>query len=124
MKRTTVITALDAVTATTTSSEIDCRYACRAGFLFKRADHSSGSTEFTVEGSVDGTNWTGISVLQSNATNANTQNITRVSTVTLSSNTTSYVSLDLEAFPFLKLRVKATETTDGTHSAYVLLVED
>lgn len=114
------VTAIDAVTATTTSSAINVQGAESVGFLFKRANHAAGSTAFTVEGTIDGgSNWFALNVIQKNVTNTNAQTITRVASVSLASNTTEYCSLNLEDFPLEKIRVTATETTDGTHTALV-----
>jgi hypothetical protein len=115
--RLTKTTPINAATETTTSASIDFEGVRKATWFFTRADHSAGSTAFTVEVSFDGTTWVGYNKLIDNVTNTNVQDLTRVATVTLSSNTTSTVTMDLEqeAYPFV--RVTATETTDGTHTA-------
>ena len=51
-------TLLNAVTATTTSPAVDVTGLSHMGFQFKRANHSSGSSAFSVEGTINGTDWT------------------------------------------------------------------
>lgn len=118
---TRLITALNAVTATTTSSSINVEYAEKVVFQFTRSAHGSGSSAFTVEGSVDGgTTWATLACLRDNVTGINTLVATKV----LSANGTAFVALDLETgFAFTNIRVTATETTDGTHTAVVFIEE-
>lgn len=114
------VTAIDAVTATTTSGAINVQGARALGFLFKRANHTAGSTAFTVEGTIDGgSNWFALNVILKNVTNTNAQTLTRVASVSLASNTAEYCSINLQDFPLEQIRVTATETTDGTHTALV-----
>ena len=114
-----LITALDAVTATTTSSAIDIGYAKKVTLLFTRANHSAGSSAFTVTGSIDGTTYVALNTLIDNVTNAISEGLTRVASCTLSSNTSKIYALDLEQFGYEFIKVTCTETTDGTHSASV-----
>jgi len=116
------VTLLDAVTATTTSAAVSVEGRRRIGFQFKRANHSAGSTAFTVEGTINGTDWTALNLIVSNATNTNAQTRTRVATVTLSSNTTALAFLE-DLVVLKAVRVVATETTDGTHSAWMIASE-
>ena len=115
-------TLLDAVTATTTSAAVSVEGLRRIGFQFKRAAHSSGSTAFTVEGTINGTDWTALSVIVSNATNTNAQTRTRVASVSLASDTTALAWLE-DLVVLKAIRVVATETTDGTHSAWMIASE-
>lgn len=116
----TTVHAIDAVTATTTSQAIDIRNARKITLLVKRSNHSSGSTAFTVTVSIDGTNFYAYNKLIRNVANTNAQNLTRDTTITLSSNTQEFVSFSPEdCFKFMK--VVATETTDGTHDAWVTI---
>lgn len=114
-------TPLDAVTATTTSGAIPIAGARKVTLYMTRADHSSGSTAFSVTVSGDGTTFATFNKIIQNATNTNVQNLTRVSSVTLSSNTTEIASLDLEHDSAIEMKVTATETTDGTHTCKVLV---
>lgn len=117
----TIITALDAVTATTTSSAVNIEGAKKVTLLFTRANHSSGSTAFTVDCSIDGTTFVATNKLIDNVTNTNAQMPTRVASCSLSSDTSKFYSLDLEHDTFKEIKVTATETTDGTHTAKVLI---
>ena len=116
MKRPILIKALDAVTATTTSDPIDIENALKVSLEFKRADHSSGSTAFTVLVSLDGKTYIAFNKLVDNVTNAIAENLTRVASSSLASNTSKFYALDLEHDSFRWMKVVATETTDGTHS--------
>lgn len=123
-----VIHTINAVTATTVGEQISIQDAERVSFVFKRSNHSSGSTAFTVSVSADGldvaagdSTWVAYAKLIDNVTNSNAQTLTRVSTSTLSSNTSVTLSMDLTADAFTKIRVTATETTDGTHDAWVII---
>lgn len=116
-----VIIALNAVTATTTSDPIEILGAKKISLVFTRANHSAGSTAFTVDVSFDGTTWIAFNKLISNATNTNAQTLTRVASVSLASNTSSVVDMDIATGAYSKMRVTATETTDGTHTAKVLI---
>lgn len=118
---TTVIKAIDGATATATSNAINIAGAKKITLFFKRSNHSAGSTAFSVTVSVDGTNYVAYSKLISNAANTNAQTLTRVASVSLASDTTSFVSMDLTSDVFLFMKVTATETTDGTHDAWVVI---
>jgi hypothetical protein len=117
-----VLTPLNAVTATTTSSAIPVMGAKRVVWQFTRANHAAGSTAFTVDVSLDGSTWIAYNKLISNVTNTNAQTLTRVASVSLSSDTSSFVTMDLEHDAFIEMRVTATETTDGTHTAKCLII--
>ena len=116
-----LIKLLDAVTATTTSERVNIENAEKVSLVLTRANHSSGSSAFAVEVSIDGDNWVTFNKLISNATNTNVQNKTRVASVTLSSNTSTTVAMDLENDIYRWMRVTVTETTDGTHTAKALI---
>jgi len=113
--------ALAAVTATTTSDPIPVEEAKKISLMFTRANHSSGSSAFTVTGSVDGDTFIALNNIITDVTNTNAQTKTRVASVSLSSNTSQLVSLDLEHMSLKAIKVVVTETTDGTHSAFVLV---
>ncbi len=121
MKQTKVITALNAVTATTTSEAIDVKYAEKITLLLTRANHSAGSSAFTVTGSVDGATYVALNTLIDNVTNTNAQTLTRIATKTLSADGSALVALDLEQFGYSFIKVTVTEATDGTHSAVVFV---
>lgn len=115
-----VLHAIDGATATTTSSEINIEDAKKITIVCKRSNHSAGSTAFSVTVSPDGTNYTTYNKLINNLANSNVQDLTRSASITLSSDTVTFVSLDCcDAFKTMK--VTATETTDGTHDAWVII---
>lgn len=117
-----VIKVLDGVTATTTADAVDIKGAKKVTLLCQRADHSSGSSAFTATVGV-GTTYADYKKWISNATNTNSQSLTRVQTLTLSANGIDFMSMSPEdTFEFIK--VKVTETTDGTHSAWLIVDYD
>ena len=115
-----VLTPLNAVTDTTTSEEIVIAGAKKVSLMLTRANHTAGSSTFTVEVSLDGTTYVAYNKLISNVTNTNAQTKTRVASVALSSNTSSTVSMDLENDAFYSMKITVTEATDGTHTAQCL----
>ena len=116
-----LIKILDGVTATTTSERIYIEDAEKVSLVFTRANHSAGSSAFAVEVSIDGETWVTFSKLISNVTNTNAQEKTRVASVSLASNTSTTVAMDLENDIYRWMRVTVTETTDGTHTAKALI---
>lgn len=116
-----LITVLDAVTATTTSSAQNVSGAKKITFFFTRANHSSGSSAFKVSGSIDGTTYVDLNSLIEDLTNTNAQDYTRVQTVTLSTNGSKVAGLDLTHLGYEYIKVTVTETTDGTHSCKMLI---
>jgi hypothetical protein len=115
-----VITVLDGVTATTTSAAVNLEDAKKVVLVCKRADHSSGSSAFTAQVSVDGTNYVDYEKWISNANNTNVQGLTRVTTLTLSDDGVDFLTMDPDD-GFKDIKVKVTETTDGTHSAWLFI---
>lgn len=88
--------------------------------IFLTADVTSGNGVFTVEVSADGVNWVAYNKLIDNIINSNAQNLTRVASKTLNSDTTVFVSLSPED-TFMFMRMKVDQTTDGTYNAIVLI---
>ena len=136
------ITAINAVTATTTSNKFWVGGAKRIGFLYRRADHSAGSTAFTVKGSLEpfelgsgpvdafgnptggaAVTMTALNMLVSNVTNTNGQMRTRVNSISLAANGDAFAWLEPDILVNW-LEVTATETTDGTHSAWIIVEEE
>lgn len=115
------VTALDGVTATTTSDPISVVGAKKLTLLMTRANHSSGSSAFSVTGSVDGTTFVTLNKLITNVTNTNAQTKIRAASVTLSANGSELAGIDIEDMGLHSIKVTVTETTDGTHSAKVLI---
>jgi hypothetical protein len=118
-----LVTALNAVEATTTSAAINIKYAKKVTFLFTRASHSSGNHVFTVTGSLDGTTYVALNKLITNAAATNAQTQAKAANVTLSANGSTLVSLDLEHDTYEDIKITATETTDGVATAVVLIEE-
>lgn len=116
-----VFTPINGVTATTTSEEIVIAGAKKVSFMFTRTNHSAGSTAFSVTVSLDGTTYVTYNKLISNATNTNAQTLTRVASVSLASDTSTFATMDLEHDAIYSIKVTATETTDGTHTAVVII---
>jgi len=116
-----LITVLDAVTATTTSSAQVVSGAKKITFFFTRANHSAGSSTFKVSGSIDGTTFVDLNSLIEDLTNTNAQNYTRTATVALSANGTKVAGLDLTHLGYEAIKVTVTEGVDGTHSCSMLI---
>lgn len=116
---------INAKTADFTTEALDVLRGARKATLFvKAADISSGNGVFKVQGSYadDGT-YVDMNILVDNVVNTNAQTVTRVASVTLSTNTTKAYALDLEYFslPFIKLDLNMT--TDGTYDAWLVIEE-
>lgn len=109
-------TALNAVTATTTSGGIQTGLFGNVTIQFTAASITSGNGVFTIDVSNDGTTWTAYNRLTTNVTNTNAQTDTRVASVTLSSNLSQVVKIP-DLFNFI--RVTCTRTTDGAYTAVV-----
>lgn len=116
-----VITCIDAVTATTEATAIVIAGAKKITFFITRSNHSAGSTLFDVDVSLDGTTYIDFNQLVTNAVNAISEGLVRVANVSLASNTTVAVSMDLSQHSFYTMKPKVTETTDGTHTVKALI---
>lgn len=130
MLRTTSYLALNAVTSTTTSDPINISGARRVGFLFTRANHTAGSSTFTVGLSLQPESTAAANVvtvasnmLIDNVTNTNVQNLTRVASKALASNTSVLVWLD-PACVATFVTVTATIDTDGNGTCRVIAEYD
>lgn len=112
--------------ATSTTANINAyiQGAKRATFYFQRGDTTgqgnSGSTSFSVEvsrtNSTSDADWIDYNKLIDNVTNANSQNLTRVGSASLSGTSTKIYSMDLEHDNINFVRCIAVETTDGEHT--------
>lgn len=119
-----IITALNAVTATTASAKIWIGNFKRVALLYRRANHSAGSTAFTVKAGFaqlpsDDPTMTAYNMLIDNLTNTNGQMPTRINSKTLSADGDAMVWMDPNC-PATHIEITATETTDGTHSAFII----
>jgi len=117
---TTVITPLNAVKATTTSVAISTDGLEKASFIFTRADHSSGSSKFEILGSLDGVTFTAVMMVQDVA-NTNSETLLRGVDTTLGGNGSEIWHLD-NFVAYKSIKIKVTETTDGTHTAVMCLM--
>ncbi len=116
-----VIKVLDDVTATTTSSAVSIEGAKKVVLVYKRSNHASGKTVFSATVSVDGANYITYNKWISNVANTNEQGETRVASVdTGTANATGFLTMDPND-GFKDIKVTATETTDGTHAAWLLI---
>ncbi len=117
---TEVKTVLNGVSATTTSSAIDIEAAKRVTLAFNvasLAESGKATSTFTVQVSVDGTNYVTYNKLVDNVTNSNSQTLTRVASQVIDSNTSDYLSFDLQHDLFKYFKV--TDTITGTTTSVV-----
>jgi hypothetical protein len=110
-----LIDGATASVAAAVAAIVDISRATAITLQFTRADHTSGSSAFTVEVSNDGVNWVAYNKLIKNVTNTNSQTLLREAGPTLSSNTSLMYSFSPEDC-YVKMRVTVVETTDGTHT--------
>ena len=110
-------TLLGSVTTDTTGPAESIEGAMNIGVQFV-ADVTSGNGVFTLEGTIDGVNWVALPMITV-AANTNAQSLTRVLSVTLSSDTSALVWLDTH-IALKAIRAKVDMTTDGTYSAYLI----
>lgn len=123
MQSVSKIIALNAVTATTVSDKIWIGDFDRVAILYRRANHGSGSTAFTVKAGFDDKlagdpTMTAYNMLIDNATNTNAQTLLRLNSKSLAADGDAMVWMD-PATPATHIEITATETTDGTHSAFI-----
>ena len=111
------VIALDAVTATTTSEKIYVEDAKKITLILTRANHDSGSSAFSVLASIDGTTYITINSMIEDLANTNAQNYTRVASITLASDGNTLAAVDCKNNQYKYIKIKVTETTDGTHTA-------
>ena|SRR3990167_7928846 len=114
-------TLLDSVDSTQSGSAAGVAGYRRLGLQIKAALVSSGSGIFKLEGTINGTDWKALALIDTLA-NTNSQTLTRVLSKTISSNVNTLLWVDGD----LSLRaVRATLTwaTDGSYSAYLIASE-
>jgi hypothetical protein len=123
MKNSRLVTALDAVTATTTSSAIDIKHAKKVTCLLTRANNAGGTSTFSATASIDGTTYVTVYLI-TNAATTNAQTVTRATSVAIANDNGSiFASLDLENAGYNYVKITVTETADGTHSAELFIEE-
>jgi len=127
---TTSKTILNAVVASTTSSAIEIDGARRVTLLLSTniPVESTASTTFTVDVSLDGTNFFDYNKLVENLADTNAESLTRISSKAFTATSTGYiVSMDLENDVYKSMKVKAvliepqgaTHITDATCKALI-----
>lgn len=120
-------TGINAVTASVTyanASKVEVKNARKISAMFTRADHSSGSGAYEVYGSMDNGSTYFALPLITIAANTNAQNLIRVLSVSLSSNTSSMVAVEPVFCNLTHIAAQYTETTDGTATVAFLIDEE
>jgi hypothetical protein len=117
-KRLDVRHVIDTQTATASSAAQDIEGAKKVVLVYQRSSHGSGSTAFSATVSVDGTNYVSYNKWIDNVTNTNGQTLTRVASKSLDANGVGFLTMSPED-SFKYIIVTATETTDGTHDAWL-----
>jgi len=124
MKSSRLVTALSGSTATEESSAIDVKYAKKVTLLCTRAANAGGTSTFSATGSIDGTTYVALFLI-TNAATTNAQTVTRAASVAIANDNASILAaLDLENGGYHYIKVKNTETTDGTASITLLIEEE
>lgn len=131
MQNVQFITALNAVTATTTSSKIWIGSFKKVAVLYRAASITSGTGAFTVKAGFsqlasDTPTVTAYNMLVDNltadngaATAGKQEGLTTINSKTLSSNIDAMLWMRPES-PATHLEITVTRTTDGTYSAYII----
>jgi|GEM_PF-1617935 len=115
-----VFTLLNGVSASTTSDSIEIAGASKLTLGLKVSNlgaSGKATSTFTVLVSVDGINYATFNKLLDNVTNTNAQNLTRIGSKAIDSNTTSIISVDLSNDIFKNLKV--VDTITGTTTSIV-----
>jgi hypothetical protein len=111
---------LDQVAATTTSAIVGISQSQNISLQCVGASVTSGNGVFVIQISNDNVNWATYNRLTSNSTNTNGQTDTRVASVTVSSNASSFAFVPRsDTFQFM--RAVCTVTTDGKYSLIAYL---
>lgn len=113
-----------AVTGVTTSSAIPMQGVRKASIFYTRASGTAGDSTLTVLVSGDDTNFIADNLLISNVTNDNTQHLTRVASLNLATNTTGFLTMDLDQFVITSMKLVSTnnaDADDGVVKAKVVL---
>lgn len=106
------------------SSTIDVKNARDAYAIFTRTNHSAGSGLFEVYGSADGTNYFALPLVSLSA-NTNAQNLTRVVSASLASNTVVMYKIEETFLRSLRyIKAQYTKTTDGNGTVEFSICDD
>jgi len=116
-----LVTAFADKTATFESSAIAVNGAKAITLAMTRADHSAGSSAFSVTGTVDGTNYVALNKLVPNVVNAIAENRQRVASISLGADGSELAGIDLQGLALLAVKVTGTRTTDGSSTAKLLI---
>lgn len=118
------ITAIDNSAAAAPTFTRELKNARSLVAMLKRSSHSTGNHVFKIEASIDGgTTYIAIPMLRFNA-NTNGQQLTRDTSITLSSDTQVLVAIEPEFLGAIThIKITATRTTDG-NATVVLAIED
>ena len=111
-------TVLKAVT-TTSSGVMNANYLENITFQFLCSGHASGNGVLTLLGSNDGVNYTALSFVDPTQANTNSQGLIRLTSLTLSSNTSAVGVIQNDTGKFEYLKWTVTVTTDGSYSVFV-----
>src|SRR3990167_5472844 len=93
----------------------------RLGIQFKLANVVSGNGIFKVQGTVNGTDWTYLALID-NLANSNVQTLTRVLSKTLSADSNVLMWLD-SGLSLRAVRTSVTRTTDGDYTVDLIASE-
>jgi len=117
--------SLNAVTTTATGVIVNIEGMKRVGIQFQASGLSGagGNGVYTIQGTINGTDWLGINTLIENINTSTAHGISRVGS-TLSLKTSVGVFLWLDPFVALKaIRVNLATTSAGSFSAHVIASE-
>ena len=114
-------TMLNSVSQTQTGGCAGVAGYRRLGFQFKLANVVTGNGIFKVQGTVNGTDWTFLNLIDNLAT-SNSQTLTHVVSKTLSANSSVLLWAD-EGLALRAVRVWVQITTDGSYSTYLMASE-
>ena len=117
-----VLTPISGVSATTTSSAIPMLGVRKCSIFYTRAGGTTGNSTLSVTMSGDDTNFVGFNMLIVNTNTSPLQTTTRTGTLTLSTNTTSFVTMDLSAMSLSSMKVVSTRNSsdDGVLTVKVV----
>jgi len=133
--RVVIIDAFVSTTTAATSTSISIAGAKKITAIFARSAHSSGLSKFAVEvsaifnrdtaGAETGTQvdneFLVFRKLIDNVDNSNSQQLTRVDSISLTANGTTTVSLDLTHDTYSRIRCTAERLADGTNNCQFII---
>lgn len=114
-------TLLNATTTTATSEAIDIEGASKVTLFLQDTSLNMGTSTYTFQVSVDGTNFVTYNRLIDNVTNTNSQNLTRVATKVFTSAGTAIYDMDIEQSAYKSLKVINTIEGNATSTVKSLI---